>query len=385
MCLEKKEYLNDLYNQIADELSISDTMIEKAINSYNAVGKWLGDCEPNLDVKIMPQGSFNLGTVIKPLSDSDEDYDIDLVCLLKNGYYLNNFEIKNIVGRRLKENIKYRSMLDEEGKRCWTLNYDEFHMDILPSVPKERFFQEPNNTELRLTHKLSINTYIPKYSNPYKYHSWFEERMKNALLNEKKKYSIRNKVEIDKVSTYKVKTPLQKAIQLLKRHRDIMFEKENSEDAPISIIITTLAALSYNDEINLYDAISNIVNKMPQHIKRDSQGKYYINNPVMPEENFADKWNENYNKVKCFNMWLGKVKEDIIDNPLSINGVVELGDSMKNTFGKTITERAYNKIAKRVENERKDNNLYINGLNKGLSNKRNNDSKLVGGHTFFGE
>lgn len=41
MCLEKKEYLNNLYNKIADELSISDTMVEKAINSYKAVGKWL--------------------------------------------------------------------------------------------------------------------------------------------------------------------------------------------------------------------------------------------------------------------------------------------------------------------------------------------------------
>lgn len=58
-------------------------MREKAERSYRAVGQWLGDCDVNSDVKIMPQGSFYLGTVIRPVSDADE-YDIDLVCLLKN-------------------------------------------------------------------------------------------------------------------------------------------------------------------------------------------------------------------------------------------------------------------------------------------------------------
>ena len=80
MAEEQKNYINKLYEYIVDEISISDTMLDKAIKSYGAVGKWLGDCDPSLDVKIMPQGSVNLGTVIKPISDED-DYDIDLVCL----------------------------------------------------------------------------------------------------------------------------------------------------------------------------------------------------------------------------------------------------------------------------------------------------------------
>lgn len=99
--MERIEYLNEIYNQIAEELSISQTMVNKAISSYEAVGKWLGECEPNLDVIIMAQGSLNLGTVIKPITDKD-DYDIDLVCLLANGSEMVAKDIKKIVGKRLK-------------------------------------------------------------------------------------------------------------------------------------------------------------------------------------------------------------------------------------------------------------------------------------------
>ena len=233
---DRKEYLCELYSHVVDELNISETMMEKAISSYNAVGNWLGECEPGLDVKIMPQGSFNLGTVIKPVSDK-EDYDIDLVCLLKNGSYLKAAEIKNIVGDRLKQHKTYVEMLDDEGKRCWTLQYDEFHMDVLPAVPRNRTFIEPTETEIRLTHKMEDNNYEDKYSNPYQYRIWFENSMRTVLDIEKRDFAIRNKVEISEVSTNRVKTPLQKAIQLLKRHRDIMFEKQDSNDAPISIIM----------------------------------------------------------------------------------------------------------------------------------------------------
>lgn len=112
-------------------------MIDKAVESYEAVGKWLGD-GIEYDVHIIPQGSMNLGTTNKPIADED-DYDIDLVCLLENGQDLEAKSIKNIVGNRLKENKVYREKIDSEGegKRCWKMKYNEFHMDILPCVPKK--------------------------------------------------------------------------------------------------------------------------------------------------------------------------------------------------------------------------------------------------------
>lgn len=142
------------------------------------------------------------------------------------------------------------------------MQYDEFHMDILPCVPLNGYFIEPNITAIKLTHKIGDGTYVPRYSNPYAYHKWFDNRMKDILLIEKRAFAAQNKTEIDKVPTHKMRTPLQKAIQLLKRHRDICFQNV-SDDAPISIIITTLAAWAYNGETNVYEALCNILERCP--------------------------------------------------------------------------------------------------------------------------
>lgn len=383
MVKEKQDYLNHLYNQIADELSISQTMAKKAIASYESVGSWLADCEPALDIKIMPQGSFNLGTVIKPLTDTD-DYDIDLVCLLENGGKLEAEKIKTVVGDRLKEHKTYYNMLEKEGKRCWTLQYDEFHMDILPSVPKNAPFNLHTNTDIRLTHKVANNQYEDRYSNPYQYKIWFEERMKTILQATKKEYAFRNNVDINLVSTSHVKTPLQKAIQLLKRHRDQMFDKVDCDNAPISIIITTLAAKAYNNEVNLYDTLKNLVNLMPNYIDIDKTGKYKIENPVMKDENFADKWNENPRKAECFNRWINVVREDIVSNPLNMIGIDELSKLIKKAFGEGITNKAYSVIAENNRIARQNGSLYINGLQGGITNRPNPDSQTVLEHTFYG-
>lgn len=381
---KRKEYLSELYNHIADELSISPTMAEKARKSYEAVGEWLGECEPGLDVRITPQGSMNLGTVTKPLTDED-DYDIDLVCILANGKDLQAEEIKQIVGKRLKEHKTYRSMLEEEGKRCWTLQYEEFHMDILPSVPRYNAFIEPNWTDIRLTHKVSEHKYEDKYSNPYQYKLWFEECMQVVLTEAKTEFAVREKVEIDEVPTYKVKTPLQKAIQLLKRHRDIMFEENDKDDAPISIIITTLAAKAYRNEANLYDALTNIITHMTDYIEKDANGQYKIKNPVIDDENFAEKWNQNPNKAKCFYKWIKAAREDIINRPFNIVGTEEISKVVKESFGENITNRAYNRIAENSRMARNNQLVYVNGLQGGITTKESLNSRPIPEHTFYGK
>ena len=74
---EKEQQLNLILKKIVSEISITSPMIDKAVESYEAVGKWLGD-GIEYDVHIIPQGSMNLGTTNKPIADED-DYDIDLV------------------------------------------------------------------------------------------------------------------------------------------------------------------------------------------------------------------------------------------------------------------------------------------------------------------
>ena len=104
------------------------------------------------------------------------------------------------------------------------------------------------------------------------------------------------------------KTPLQIAVQILKRHRDIYFQKD-LDNRPVSIIITTLAALAYNNQADIYAALVDIVRDMPGKIEY-KDGKWRVMNPVDPDENFADKWNEYPKRREAFLRWLSQVQID---------------------------------------------------------------------------
>ena len=331
---------------LAESISISNTMIDRAKESYEAVGEWLGD-GIDFPVTIMPQGSFNLGTVIKPLSEKDE-YDIDLVCLMEPDCALSNYQIKHIVGDRLKENHVYFKKLSEEGKRCWTLEYADFHMDILPCVPASEVFSiENNSTTIKLTHKSEQGEYESHYSDPQQYQKWFEARMTNLLADAKSAMAKAASVEIKEVPTFRVKTPLQKSVQLLKRHRDKMFE--NQDDAPISIIITTLAAQAYQGERSLKEALTNIVQRFLDGVTKDANtGCYQILNPVLPEENFADKWKTNFKKIDNFFKWYLQLSKDV----QIICGENQLFDEDKisRAFGQNPTSYALRAISSNNKN-----------------------------------
>ena len=77
-----------------------------------------------------------------------------------------------------------------------------------------------------------------------------------------------SEAKVGNVPAYKEKkSPLQRVVQILKRHRDLMFNGDESK--PISIIITTLAARAYNKETDVLDALVNVVNSMERYIEHE--------------------------------------------------------------------------------------------------------------------
>lgn len=352
---ENNEQINNILKELAESLDISPTDYKRAVASYLAVGTWLEDGymagfypQCNKKPEIYPQGSINLGTIVRPIKDGKEaDYDIDLVCELKPLPTMKPEDVKNQVGNRIKENEIYRQKIDKEGKRCWTLEYAKssgigFHLDVLPCIPNG----VPTN--ISITHKAE-NKYEWRYGNPKGYANWFKEKNTTFQRLEKsqKQYisentylednAIRVFAEVEDVPDQLVKTPLQRAIQIMKRHRDIHFG-ENPKNKPISIIITTLAAHVYNGEMDIYSALTNIVDKLSKHsgllqdmyfsqklekaisileiitkrINNEGVWEWYIPNPLNPEENFADQWHkDNDIKAKLFFNWLEKLNMDI--------------------------------------------------------------------------
>ncbi|MBA7581199.1 hypothetical protein ES708_23101 [subsurface metagenome] len=97
-------------------------------------------------------------------------------------------------------------------------------------------------------------------------------------------------------------------MQILKRHRDIFFSKKQEKYKPISIIITTLAAKIYQGQEDIYITLSDILNGINEDIVK-LDGKFNIPNPANPEENFADKWNEDEKLSLAFFDWINNARD----------------------------------------------------------------------------
>lgn len=321
-----EEYLEAL----AESLEISKTRYDQAYERYHSLGRWLNRAASSIkqyNPKVYAQGSFALGTVIKPRTDAEE-YDVDLVCEMERlsksevtQAHLKHWIRDEIDGYRVANNMDKPL---EERRRCWALNYADdaqFHLDIVPAVPNSagfRFLLDQGSIDARWANTAigitdneadnynSITEEWPR-ANPKGYVEWFKSRMK--ILLEMKKTALAKEVRasVEDIPDYLVTTPLQAAIMILKRHRDIMFSDDKTNSAPISIIITTLAGHSYRGEEQVAEALFNILSNMDKYFVLNGQN-YEVPNPCDPSENFADKWPQFPERRDAFFRWLGAAR-----------------------------------------------------------------------------
>ncbi len=341
----------------SDRLKMSDIALEKYYSQTTAAAKFL-------DPDIHPQGSIALGTVIKPL-DNSSSYDVDLICLgVASLDSMTQKELKEFVGIEIYAYAEANSMKKEpeEGRRNWKLEYADsaqFHMDILPSLKdgnrqQRKIIGEGYSNYVDVSSKAIAITDTDHYaynsitfdwpsSNPLGYREWFLQRMKTAhkQLTESMAISLESRAE--EIPAYKVKTPLQRAVQILKRHRDIMFA-EDSDNKPISIIITTLAAQVYDNETSLLEAMRKIVFGMKRKIE-DRGGIKWIQNPVNPLENFADKWQEHPEREEVFYDWLDRVGEDF-NVIFTNNDISMIGGLLNESFGAVLVKKIAGNLGK---------------------------------------
>lgn len=372
------EKINEMYEEIADELNISDAVFDSANRSYKALGEYLDNNLEDYKVVIFPQGSMNLGTLIKPV-DKEDDYDLDAVCKVYHDFDSPE-DLKNLIGDVLKNSDRYSKLLvKEEGKRCWTLKYSEdanFHMDILPSMPNEQV----NDNSIIITHK-EDGKYTFMVSNPEDYAAWFDklQEKERRILFERAKSEFSAKVE--DLRKYKIRTTLQKTIQILKRHRDIKYSNvspEEKDNKPISIIITTLVGYLYTGDETILDLIYKFVNDFHKYIEIDENGKYIIRNPINEEENFADKWAIYPQRKDAFYSWVEDLKNDLITNNFMIfDDLIDKGSHLKSIFGTTVIESVFEKRAKAMDKK------YIK--TESIATLTNNETKTeVRKHNFYG-
>lgn len=298
--------LEEALRNLAVALDIPPSLYEEAVLRYTDVAAWLSAPDSPLaqyDPEIYPQGSFRLGTMVRPFFRPDE-FDIDLVCrLVIPKERTTQAELKDGVGGRLRAAAELAEILEEQ-RRCWRLQYPgQFHLDVLPAIPNAEGVTE----SILLTDKELRHW---QHSNPIDYANWFFARMGNEFLEEERQRIAKAAgITVEEVPTWRARTALQRAVQILKRHRCAYF-KPGDERTPVSIIITTLAAWAYEGERDVYGALTQIAEDMPRYIECRN-GKWWVANPANAEENFADKWNEKPERRAAFLEWLRAVQVDL--------------------------------------------------------------------------
>lgn len=334
--------ISQLLGSSVEVLDISAEQYELAVRRYEDLGWWLvtqGIGDPD----VYPQGSFRLGTVVRPTINSD--FDIDLVflrSLAKESITQN--ELRAQAERLLRTYIATRGhwngnpRLDEKG-RCWTLVYanDKFHMDVLPVIPDPA----GDNTAILLSDR---DMFQWQHSNPIGYANWFWQSMEEAVEIARVQLAATLSRDVEDVPRWLVRTTLQRVVQLLKLHRDTFFHK-NPQDKPASILITTLATHAYGGESDLYEAYRKVAHNLRSHIERRN-GSFWVPNPAHEKENFADKWNTNPARKRHFDRWAQSLITDA-DRWTDSSGIDEAAQSLGAAFGNVAVQTGAKRVAER--------------------------------------
>lgn len=382
----REEKLNMLFDSLSDEISITKTMLDRAERSYNALGDYIKGYNDEWDVVVYPQGSFELGTVIKPLTE-EEQYDVDLVVLIKKPEF-DAEKLRKCVREMLENYGRYHGKIEDK-KPCIRIQYADsaqFHMDIASAQETQK-----NDNSIEISRWDGVNEYYYDVSNPKGYIEWFKKTMEFDAIR-KRAYEIASKTEVEELKLSRIRTPLQKAIQILKRHRDIYFSgKENSDDRPSSIIITTLCGRIYEDNRgafdikNVYSTIVTLLRNFDQYITKNEDGEYYLENPSNAEENFLRKWKDNINLVVAFYECLKQARQDIIVNPEAFieEKPSELRSVLSESLGMDVVEKAFDNYGQKIGELAEKGKMYFDKANAGIT-LQSSIGAAYKAHTYFG-
>lgn len=359
----RKTQLTGVLESACQVLELSPSQLELAEQRYVTIGKWLAEADDQFlrTSTIYPQGSIALQTMVKPVGGNE--HDVDLVCFVPMvSSYTPPGTLKKLIGDRLASNDRYKGMLEEK-PRCWRINYaNEFHLDITPSIPNPLCRE---GGELVPDRKLRAW----KATNPKGYRRWFEERavlQPTIQIYEARMAETRAEIEALPGPT-RFKGVLRRCVQLFKRHRDVFFAARAPELAPISIILTTLAAKSYalcvtrNTYETELDVLVDVLRSMPAFVESsyvDGREQYFVWNETTQGENFAEKWNADPRLAEAFHLWQRQALQDF-QKPLAASGLDEVRNQLSGWLGKEVTGKALAVVSEEVAAKRTAGQLAV--------------------------
>lgn len=379
---DRKAFLDDLLKRITETLQLNESRRKLVEQRYVAVSQFI-EKSPGIfkDAHIYAQGSYRLGTTVRPREG--EEYDLDFVVQIDKDWKNTPFSfVYNEFNNLLRSDGNWEKLIVEK-PRCIRLNYaDEFHMDIIPTCTENRF-RDKNRIMVpdKIIHDWAI-------SNPEGYALWFESKyisQRNIYLtNFYPGMEIRAAQDLPRDNPNYLKQPLQHAVQLIKRYRDVYFEGRE-EYAPTSIVLTTLVGHFYDDENTIVEAINNFVSRFETSVNTEKSyyRQFHVTNPVLHEEVFTLEWDTNPQLFQEFMSFINSLK-DLWLKLQKFEGR-ELFEVMKKAFGTSVFESAYISQGEFIQKMRDENRTSISAINGVASTTFGNRVQQDRNNNFHGE
>ena len=376
------ERQNDIL-EIIEHLDISPTMYQNAIEKYNHLTTYLE--KHGYAVKMYPQGSFALGTVVRPIHRGDDaSYDLDFIYQVSSPKKrITPKELRDEVEAVLRESHLYddRLVVNDE---CFTIEYADvngigFSIDIVPAIAEDEDKKRQLKSESFRPELIDDSIAIPKSedrrytwltNNPKGYKNWFSaindpyaalnrEAVRRSIFSQNR--ALFNSVE--DIPTGLERSPVQRVIQILKYHRNVYYSKYpgGKELKPISAIIGTLVAQVAEKHVptmGTFDLLQSVLNELRVYseqltsnqstfkqahpgntlLMREGQ-KWVLRNPANPEDNLTDAWNNNPRIAPVFFKWLTCAHTDLISS-LSLSDA-EFRTQIAGAFGDKQVRRVW--------------------------------------------
>jgi len=357
----------ELLNEAVETLELTDTQKKDAEDRYKAVAKVLTESGYTLleNAKIYPQGSFRIGTSVKPLGR--DEFDLDFVCHIPvdSSIYSSKY-IYDLVGKALFEHGTYKKMLEPK-KRCWRINYaGDFHLDITPSTIDGNHHGKGEMVPDRELSKW-------KESNPIEFANMVDTADEIApVFKDMTFQSLLFKTEAAQIEEIPEgeKKILKRFLQIMKRNRDIYFKDHGWSDfAPITVLLTTITTKAYVECVknkryeDVLELFEDVVMHMQKYIKVYERygAKYYeVENPTSTKENFAEKWNRDKRYNSAFIVWRAELRKSISKlRTLSNSGLDVYSKHLQVILGETPVKKATEARAKKMYKKKSSGALAV--------------------------
>lgn len=370
------KYVDKILLTICSKLQLPEYLYKLADERYHTIATIIESDSvfKNVELNMYAHGSFRLKTTVKPLNG--EDYDLDFVVEIsaETAGKMTPVELYDHIFRILSTDGIHNKMIEKKS-RCIRINYaNDFHMDIMPGKQINVI-----SREIIVPDKELKNWY--HHSNPIRYAEWFEEQAKTHIISEIQQMR-KVQCSAEPIEEREIVTrlePLRRAVQLIKRYRDIYCDEH--ETVPVrSIIICTLMGhitSTYSDTLQIIQDFYSYVN---QCILESGQTPFVVKNPVV-DETLSEKWEEDIQNYRDFVSMIDSLKQDVAKlRTLTINS--DMNALMKKMFGETVTNEAIMEYAKKMNENRSEGVLSVDSAGR-LNTKGVGAS--VRKNTFYGE